>query len=135
MLEIILERILTWDMVLSNLDEIADVIGVEKACLLARKLPKRGGRVWLYIPAKPDRESIISEIIGYDGMALLCSELGGLQITLGDPDVFERIQNYKTAIQNGKRIRDARLKFGVPRSTAYKIMSQMRTSAVMAVRA
>lgn len=122
-------------MVLSNLDEIADVIGVEKACLLARKLPKRGGRVWLYIPAKPDRESIISEIIGYDGVVLLCSELGGLQMTLGDPDAFERIQNYRTAIQNGKCVRVARLQCGIPQSTAYKIMSQMRASAVMAGRA
>ncbi|MDF7673528.1 hypothetical protein PT277_01610 [Acetobacteraceae bacterium ESL0709] len=88
------------DAIVSNLAVISEMIGVNHAVKLARSCPLMAGRRVLYVPVRLKNFIHVAEIIGHEDMRLLHERLAGNQMTLGDPDSFERRQKALRMLAN-----------------------------------
>lgn len=75
-----------------NLDLIAEIVGREVAFELAMKAPVYGRQRWFYIPARVNGNDKLSRTIGLSFAEKLCRAMGGCNLTLGKPEIFDPVQ-------------------------------------------
>jgi len=61
-----------------SIDELIAMIGEDRAQALSAAM---GGKR-IYVPAKPGKTHRLAAVIGFDGMALLCVECGGMSLAI-----------------------------------------------------
>lgn len=75
-----------------NIAELVDLIGKDAALKLARACPILAGRRILYVPVRIKNASRYAAIIGEENMCKLHAAMAGCQLTIGNPDAWERKQ-------------------------------------------
>lgn len=75
-----------------NLDLIAEIVGREVAFELAVRAPVYGRQRWLYIPSRATGNDKVSRIIGVSYAEKLCRAMGGCNLTLGKPEIFDPVR-------------------------------------------
>jgi len=116
-------------MTTNNLDEVCSLIGSELAISLARAVKPVGRVRFLYIPAKVNRDSFISECIGMTAMQKLCDRFGGTQITLGCPERRVAIEKAREMLKTGSNLRRIAREVGISTATIYRMAARASTTA------
>lgn len=75
-----------------NIAELVDLIGQEEALKLARSCPVISGRRVLYVPVRIKNAARYAKVISEGSVKKLHASMAGCQISLGDPDNWERKQ-------------------------------------------
>lgn len=106
---------------------VADVIGRDRAVMLARAIdPVPSGQRFVCVPARPRAEHLIAQAVGYQAMADLCAALGGMQISLGDPDRFARRERMMDLLRSGITPSRVARMVGMSRSHVSRVSTRMR---------
>lgn len=69
-----------------SVQEIADVIGRERALYLVGQLPRCGKRAWrvvLYVPQQLSSDHMLVELLGWEDAKALVAAFGGMILQLG----------------------------------------------------